>query len=79
MSCGTSFPKGHIVRFEPTRRGRERAVAMITADPMAAQTVARLPHHVELVEPHVLLSKRRLRELLAAAKTARDISILCPE
>lgn len=58
------LPKGSIVKYEPTKRGRERAVALIAQFPNDAQTVPRVPHHVELlcdftVHPMTVQERRR--------------------
>lgn len=43
------FPKGHIVKFEPTPAGRRRAAALADEFPMRAVQQLRAPHHVELI------------------------------
>lgn len=43
------YPKGHIVKYEATEKGRKRAAALLAQFPVSTAPVLKAPHHVELL------------------------------
>jgi hypothetical protein len=49
----TRYPKGHIVKYEPTAKGIARANRMMEENPLRTAPVLKCPSHVELLEEFV--------------------------
>jgi hypothetical protein len=49
----TRFPKGHIVKYEPTAKGVRRAERLMAENPFHTAPVPKAAHHVELLRDFV--------------------------